>query len=92
MQLFRFLAVIALSLGLAGCFQTVPDPDVSARDAQFMALVPDTPLEPKFQRYKVDYRGKEEPGTIVVDTRSRLLYLVLEEDKAIRYGVAVGER
>ncbi|HMB12343.1 L,D-transpeptidase [Saliniramus sp.] len=91
MQLLRFLAVITVSLGLAGCFQSVPDPEVSARDAQFMALVPDSPLEPKFQRYKVDYRGTEEPGTVVVDTRSRLLYLVLEENKAIRYGVAVGD-
>jgi len=91
MRVFKFVTIALLALGLSACFQKVPDPTVSARDAQFMALVPDAPLDPQFGRYKVDYRTSEEPGTIVVDTRARLLYLVLEEDKAIRYGVAVGD-
>lgn len=32
----------------------------------------------------------ERPGTIVIDTRSRYLYRVLEDGKAQRYGVGVG--
>jgi len=39
----------------------------------------------------VDYPRKEAPGTILVDTEARYLYYVLPQDKAIRYGVAVGE-
>ena len=38
----------------------------------------------------VDDPTGESPGTIVVDTRSRYLYLVLAEGKAQRYGVGVG--
>jgi lipoprotein-anchoring transpeptidase ErfK/SrfK len=34
---------------------------------------------------------KEAPGSIVVDTDARFLYYVLPEEKAIRYGVIVGE-
>ncbi|AHK45741.1 putative ErfK/YbiS/YhnG oxidoreductase [Ensifer adhaerens OV14] len=37
------------------------------------------------------YDGGEPPGTIVVDTTERYLYLVEGGGRAIRYGVAVGE-
>ena len=36
------------------------------------------------------YDGEVQPGTIVVKTAERKLYLVLGEGKAIRYTVAVG--
>jgi lipoprotein-anchoring transpeptidase ErfK/SrfK len=45
----------------------------------------------QYQRQIVDYRRKEAPGTILVDTNDRLLYYVLPHGKAIRYGVTVGE-
>ncbi len=41
-------------------------------------------------RTEVDYKGDEAPGTIVVDTFSRKLYYVLENGRAMRYGIAVG--
>jgi lipoprotein-anchoring transpeptidase ErfK/SrfK len=41
-------------------------------------------------REEVRYDGRYSPGTIVVDTRERVLYYVLSRDKAIRYGVGVG--
>ena len=38
--------VAALSLsGLAGCFSVVPDPSVSARDAEYMALIPQAEID-----------------------------------------------
>ncbi len=40
----------------------------------------------------VDYRTREKPGTIIIDTSKRRLYYVLEGGKAIRYGVGVGRR
>ena len=80
-----------LALGLAGCnFQHVADPTVSAKDAEWMRLTPQAELDPNFARYLVTDPTGEAPGTIVVDTFSRHLYLVLPERKAIRYGVAVG--
>ena len=84
--------VLSVALGLAGCnFKPVPDPSVSSRDTEWMALVPNHELDPNFQRYVVDDPTKEPPGTIVVDTRERLLYFVLPDGRAIRYGVAVGD-
>jgi hypothetical protein len=42
------------------------------------------------RRARVAYAGEEAPGTIVVDTYSRKLYLVEEGGTAIRYPIAVG--
>lgn len=44
----------------------------------------------EFRRQTVPYSGPHGPGTIVVDTRRKFLYLVQEGGKAIRYGVGVG--
>jgi len=38
----------------------------------------------------VDYETNYKPGTIVVETDERRLYLVLEDGKALRYGIGVG--
>jgi lipoprotein-anchoring transpeptidase ErfK/SrfK len=46
--------------------------------------------EPQFQRQEVDYAGKEAPGTIVVDTPDRFLFLVEPHGKALHFGVGVG--
>jgi lipoprotein-anchoring transpeptidase ErfK/SrfK len=44
----------------------------------------------EFQKQTVAYDGSEKPGTIVVDTRKRHLYLVQNDGTALRYGVGVG--
>jgi len=67
-------------------------------DAHFAALPPDVrpetgpakELPPQFRRALVDYRTKEPPGTLVVDTQNTYLYLVLGNGKAMRYGIGVG--
>jgi len=41
-------------------------------------------------RETVDYPTKLKPGSIVVETSERRLYLVLEDGKALRYGIGVG--
>jgi lipoprotein-anchoring transpeptidase ErfK/SrfK len=51
---------------------------------------PKKELEPQFRRTLVDYRTKEPPGTIIVDTPNTYLYLVLGDGKALRYGIGVG--
>jgi lipoprotein-anchoring transpeptidase ErfK/SrfK len=44
----------------------------------------------QYWRQEVDYAGKERPGTIVVNTSQRFLYLVQPGGRAMRYGVGVG--
>ncbi|MFC3704642.1 L,D-transpeptidase [Devosia honganensis] len=38
----------------------------------------------------VDYETRHKPGTIVIETGERRLYLVLEGGKAMQYGIGVG--
>ncbi|MFM8745941.1 MAG: L,D-transpeptidase [Aestuariivirga sp.] len=38
----------------------------------------------------VEYTGRQWPGTVIVDTQNRQLYLVLQGGKAMRWGCAVG--
>ena len=47
-------------------------------------------INPVFLRTRVEYARAERPGTIVIDPRSRYLYLVEERASATRYGVGVG--
>ncbi len=49
-------------------------------------------VDPKFLRRVVSYPTREAPGTIVVDTDNRFLYLVRENGRAIRYGIGVGKQ
>ena len=51
---------------------------------------PTSEMDPRFAKQIVSYITDEKPGTVVVDTRSRFLYLVHGGGKAIRYGVGVG--
>ena len=47
-------------------------------------------IDGRYLRQLVDYETGEQPGTIVIDTESRYLYLVQEQGKALRYGIGVG--
>ena len=47
-------------------------------------------IDEQYLRQFVDFETREHPGTIVIDTEKRFLYLVQEEGKAIRYGIGVG--
>lgn len=47
-------------------------------------------IDPVFLRTEVDYAGPERPGTIVIDSTNKFLYLVEAGGRALRYGVGVG--
>jgi lipoprotein-anchoring transpeptidase ErfK/SrfK len=47
-------------------------------------------MDPKFLPTVVPYDGDEKPGTIIIDTKQRFLYLVTEGGFARRYGIGVG--
>ncbi|SEP75712.1 Lipoprotein-anchoring transpeptidase ErfK/SrfK [Devosia sp. YR412] len=42
------------------------------------------------QKEIVEYETSQAPGTIVIETGERRLYLVLEDGKALKYGIGVG--
>ena len=67
--------------------------NLTPRDKQLLAAAPyaQAPIPEPYQRHIVDYRRKEAPGSILIDTDARYLYYVLPNHKAIRYGVTVGE-
>ena len=50
----------------------------------------DEELAPEFKRTAVFYRTTEAPGTIVISTSERFLYLIQGNGRALRYGIGVG--
>jgi lipoprotein-anchoring transpeptidase ErfK/SrfK len=47
-------------------------------------------LDPEWQKQMVLYRTTEAPGTIIISTAERHLYLVQPGGRALRYGIGVG--
>jgi lipoprotein-anchoring transpeptidase ErfK/SrfK len=47
-------------------------------------------IDPQYEKQMVAYPGPEKPGTIVVDTPNKFLYLVQGGGRALRYGIGVG--
>lgn len=64
---------------------------VAAAAPRVKKPAPARQIDPKFLPQTVSYSGGEKPGTIVIDTRERFLYLVMGDGQARRYGVGVGK-
>ncbi len=47
-------------------------------------------VDPQYLRQEVEFDGPQRPGTIVVDTNGKHLFLVQAGHRAIRYGIGVG--
>jgi lipoprotein-anchoring transpeptidase ErfK/SrfK len=84
------LSTLVLSAPAAFASQTILDPitgrAVNATPSNSSGRAAATPIP----RQTVDYAGPHRPGTIVVNTAERRLYLVMENGKALKYGVGVG--
>jgi lipoprotein-anchoring transpeptidase ErfK/SrfK len=80
------IAAIGLSLSATPGFAQSQDagdqPGLIADDAY--------ELDPEWQKQMVLYRTTEPPGTIIVSTSERHLYLIQPGGRAIRYGIGVG--
>lgn len=66
--------------------QSLPTPNAMEDDESDSTAV----LPERLQRKIVSYETREAPGTIVIDTGNTVLYYVLGQGRAIRYGVGVG--
>jgi len=91
------LSLLLAGLMLAGCMQTTfeaaSEKNFTPRDKEYLAKASyDKVQVPEpYRRAIVDYHRKETPGSIVVDSDNHYLYYVMDEGKAIRYGITVGE-
>jgi lipoprotein-anchoring transpeptidase ErfK/SrfK len=90
-----FLAIaLILSAMASGCQPVIqsglPDPKLTERDKQMMALAEPDEWRIPTVRSIIDYHTGEKPGTIIVDTGPRNLYYVLPNNQAIKYRVATG--
>ena len=92
------LVILAAGLMLSGCMETtnyeVANQAVfKPRDKELLAKVryDNTAVPEAYRRAIVDYKRKEAPGSIVVDSDNHYLYFVQNDGKAIRYGITVGE-
>lgn len=68
-------------------------PEVTYEDTALTELAPipgEEQLARNLRRTPVFYRSPYPPGTIIVDTSDRYLYLIIGQGQALRYGVAVG--
>lgn len=90
------LIAAALATGLAGCsFDGAPSLMIANYGAQrdlgyTLPAIPVAKVPAKYRRQIVRYNTSEQPGTIIVDTKEKHLYLVQPNGKAIRYGIGVG--
>jgi lipoprotein-anchoring transpeptidase ErfK/SrfK len=80
--------VVAAGLLLSASTGFAAQPDVGDQPG----LIPDdtVELEPEFQKTMVLYRTTEAPGTIIIQTAERHLYVVQPGGRALRYGIGVG--
>jgi lipoprotein-anchoring transpeptidase ErfK/SrfK len=47
-------------------------------------------IDPIYLRQEVEFKGPQRPGTIVIDTPNKFLFLVEKGGRALRYGIGVG--
>jgi len=93
---FLIAAVLAVSAALAGCSTDGTQRMFSSEygaivDAGYaLPRVPISKIPRQYHRQIVSFPTDEKPGTIIVDTDEKFLYLVMEGGKAMRYGIGVG--
>ncbi len=87
----HFSALLAALVLFADGVSAQPRPPRDVGDQP--GLVPnevDEELPPELKRQMVLYRTNEAPGTIIVHTSERFLYLIQPGGRALRYGIGVG--
>jgi lipoprotein-anchoring transpeptidase ErfK/SrfK len=103
-HILRASSAFAVLLALSGCVSSGGDGLITGSIGNHTAMYGPRPSEAypmpatdirgvnkKYLRQQVSFRGPQAPGTIVVDTNNRFLYLVQADGKALRYGIGVGK-
>ena len=99
LSVLRMPALVALVAVLAACGGKPQVAKAPSVDPHYAELTDDGIVIPAVDpgyliasnaRTEVDYTAGDAPGSIVIDPHARVLYLVEEGNRAIRYGIAVG--
>src|SRR5579871_6953297 len=85
-------AAFAVLAGGAGAQNAVPGQDeMNIVDQPGYQPTPEEEqLTGVYEKQEVFFRTSEPPGTIIIDTKDRFLYLVQPNNRALRYGIGVG--
>lgn len=102
-RLVLLLALVASSLSACASIEDIPGAESSVAqrsgDGHYGSLSDEkhpisalnvSRIKARNLRQLVEFKTDEHPGTIVIDTENRYLYLVQEQGAAIRYGIGVG--
>src|ERR1700689_4707880 len=83
-----WLIMAAMGLMLSASHSYAQQPDVG--DQPGLLADDSVELDPEYRKQMVYYRTTEAPGTIIISTAERHLYLIQPGGRAIRYGIGVG--
>jgi lipoprotein-anchoring transpeptidase ErfK/SrfK len=84
-------AVLSGCTSMGGGFNVFSNEYGSRRDGGYqLPSIPIYKVDRKYHRQIVSYSTKEKPGTVIVDTGAKFLYFVMNDGKAMRYGIGVG--
>jgi lipoprotein-anchoring transpeptidase ErfK/SrfK len=86
--IWMLLAAGGLALSTSQSQAQLRQPDVGDQPG---LIADDTvELDPEYRKTAVLYRTTEAPGTIIIQTAERHLYLIQGNGRALRYGIGVG--
>jgi lipoprotein-anchoring transpeptidase ErfK/SrfK len=83
-RIFALLLAVAFAFSARSAFAQFMD------TREFMNFGPNFTSASPIPRERVYFPSRYAPGTIIINTAERRLYLVLPEGQALRYGIGVG--
>src|SRR3954469_13324959 len=87
---FAVFALIGCTIVLGLVRPGVSAPQADEERPGYVPTEAEEQLPNELRRQMVFFRTSESPGTIIVHTQERFLYLVQPNNRALRYGIGVG--
>ncbi len=91
-RLFPVLAAAALMAGLSAPAHSEAQGGSVWNNVKYNFGSNSWKMDKKYLPSEISYKSDEAPGTVIIDTRSRYLYVVKPEGKAMRFGIGVGRQ
>src|SRR5262249_13640478 len=88
--ILTFFATLPGSAQFFRPLERIPEPTVQDADPGIDHSAGEDQVPAQYRRQPVVYRTHEAPGTIIIDTADRFLYLIQPNNVALRYGIGVG--
>jgi len=82
--------VVGCAILLGSAKPGIPAPQGDEERPGYVPTEAEEQLPNELRRQMVFFRTSESPGTIIVHTQERFLYLVQPNNRALRYGIGVG--